>query len=115
MRTATKKRLLDAIEACEMIERRTAGLDFAAFVGDGSIRDGVVFRLLVIGEALNAIRRTDPTTAGLVPGLEMIVAMRHRLVHAYAEIDDRIVWDAATELGPLHERLVDLLGERPTA
>ncbi len=47
--------------------------------------------------------------------LDQIVAMRHRVIHAYADIDDEIVWDAISRLGPLHQQLAALLGERPEA
>ncbi len=114
MTDETRKRLLDAIEACDMIGRRTAGLDLAAFERDDTVRDAVVFRLMVIGEALNWLRRCDPTAAGRVPDLERIVAMRHRLVHNYGEIDDELVWAAVnSRLGPLRDRLVALLGKFP--
>ncbi len=97
-----------------MIDLRIAGLDLDTFERADTVRDAVVSRLLVIGEALNWIRRHDPATVQGVPHLDEIVAMRHRLVHAYAEIDDEIVWDAAvSKLGPLRERLDALLGERP--
>ncbi len=49
MRLETKKRLLDAIEACEAIERRTTGMSLAAFLGNDTVRDVMLFRLLVIG------------------------------------------------------------------
>jgi uncharacterized protein with HEPN domain len=55
----------------------------------------------IVGEAAS---QTTPATRSLLPNIPWpsIVAMRHRLVHAYFDIDHDRVWDTiVTELPPL--------------
>ena len=41
-----------------------------------------------------------------------IVAFRNLLIHGYASVDDRLVWDTATQrIDPLINDLTELLGE----
>jgi uncharacterized protein with HEPN domain len=109
MTDETRQRLLDDIEACELIEQRSRGLNFAEFERNDVVRDAIAFRFVVLGEALNWIRRFDPETAGRIPRLGRIVGIRHRIVHAYDDIDHAIVWDViVTRLAPLRSRLAAL-------
>ncbi len=93
MTNETNRRLHDALLVCQAIGRSTAGLNFAAFLDDEDVRDAVVYRLIVLGEALNRLARIDPETAARIPDLRRIVATRNRVVHAYHDVDDEIVWD----------------------
>jgi uncharacterized protein with HEPN domain len=45
--------------------------------------------LIIIGEALNQIRKEDEI---LITNTDEIVGFRNRLVHAYDLIDSNIVW-----------------------
>lgn len=69
MTNETRDRLLDALDAMDAIARSTAGMDFAAFVGNVDVRDATAYRLIVLGEALNRIGRKDPATAERIPDL----------------------------------------------
>ena len=42
------------------------------------------------------LRSADPETATAIPDLVRIIGMRNVLAHAYAVVDDRVVWEAAT-------------------
>ena len=66
----------------------------------------------IIGEALSRLRRIDPDTAGLIPNLSNIVGFRNILVHAYIDIGDRVVWDAASQRAPeLLSLVINLIGD----
>ncbi len=47
----------------------------------------------IIGEALAQLARVDAALAEKITDFRGIVAFRNILVHAYAQIDDRLVWD----------------------
>ena len=58
------------------------------------------------------MRKLDESLAEQVVDIERIVAFRNLLIHGYASIDDRLVWDIACHrIGPLIENLTDMLGE----
>jgi uncharacterized protein with HEPN domain len=64
-------------------------------------------------KALSQLSREDPDTAGKIPDLARIVAFRNVLIHAYASVDDELVWSVATEkVAALVASLNELLGER---
>ncbi len=46
----------------------------------------------IIGEALAQLTRVDAVIAVQITECRSIVAFRNILVHAYAQVDDRIVW-----------------------
>lgn len=54
----------------------------------------------LVGEALNNLRKVDPETASLVPDIHKIIGMRNVLVHVYTEVNNTIVWLAATKAIP---------------
>ena len=47
----------------------------------------------IVGEALAQLARNDPGTASQFSEYKRIIAFRNVLIHGYAEIDHRIVWD----------------------
>jgi uncharacterized protein with HEPN domain len=112
MENETRQRLHDALIACRAISRYTAGLDFAAYMRDELVRDGVERRFGIIGEALNRAEMLEPVLAEQIPELRQIVGLRNRLIHGYDAVDDEIVWNLVQhELPLLRARLAALLGE----
>jgi uncharacterized protein with HEPN domain len=66
----------------------------------------------IVGEALNRLRRIDPATASRIPKLANAVGLRNVLIHGYAEIIDRRVFDTAVkDLPELLEVLTTLMDE----
>ena len=64
----------------------------------------------IVGQALGQLGRAEPDLAARVPDLPRIVAFRNVIIHGYAAIDDRLVWEVATErTAPLVAVLDDLL------
>ncbi len=64
---------------------------------------GLVKAVEIIGEAASVL---DSSVRDAVPAVPwpQIIAMRHRLVHAYFDIDLDIVWATATKAVPQLER-----------
>ena len=57
------------------------------------LQSAVERQLEVLGEALTVLRRIDPVVASTIPDLNRAVVLRNVLIHGYATVDHRIVWD----------------------
>ena len=63
-------------------------------------------------EALVQLSRLDEAIAARITEYRRIIAFRNILVHAYAQVDDRLVWDIVeTSLPPLRREAAALLKE----
>ena len=62
---------------------------------------------------LNKLRQADPQLAAKITDIGRIVAFRNVLIHGYATVDDRLVWEIATErIQQLVDTLSNLLKEQ---
>ncbi len=112
MRRSAPVLLADAIEAVDSIATITAGLSVDEYRGSRLHRAAVERELLIIGEALGALRSADPALADRIPDLRRVVGLRNRLAHAYDVIDDGIVFGVATTDVPrLRSTLAALLDD----
>jgi len=101
--------LLDMQEAIGRVLRYTEGFDEASFLREEQTIDSVVRNIQIIGEAAFRINRTFRDAHAEIewPG---IIGMRHRLVHDYFEVEERIIWRVVeTKLPPLLEQLKKIL------
>ena len=58
------------------------------------------------------LAKVDETTAVRISHYQRIIAFRNVLMHGYADIDDRLVWDVLeTDLSTLSHEVTDLLKE----
>lgn len=106
--------LWDARRAAERISRFTAGRSIDDYLNDDMLRAAVERQFEIIGEALAGLRRIEPTLAAQLPHVQQIIAFRNVLIHGYASIDDRIVWDTVQDdLPGLQAALTTLLGSAP--
>ena len=65
-------------------------------------RSAIERQLEILGEALLQLRKVDPETAARIPELHRAVALRHVLIHGYANVDNNIVWGVVRQhLDPL--------------
>jgi uncharacterized protein with HEPN domain len=63
----------------------------------------------IIGEALSQLAKVDATLAAQISEHQRIIAFRNILIHAYAEVDNRIVWDVIqTKLPTLLQQTTNL-------
>ena len=93
MRIESKKYLYDIVHAAELAVGFVAGKSFTDYEADPMLRSAVERQLEIVGEALAQLAKTDPTVASEIREYQRIIAFRNILIHGYAEIDHRIVWN----------------------
>lgn len=102
--------LWDAREAATKAASVAQGHEQAEYLGDWVLQAAVERQLEILGEALKNLRSADAETAARIPNVHAIIATRNILVHAYAQVDQRRVWEILTDdlpdLIPLLEGLL---------
>jgi uncharacterized protein with HEPN domain len=96
MRLEVKKYLYDIHQAAELIDQFTASKNFVDYQQEPMLRLAVERAFAIIGEALSRLAKLDATLTAQITEYQRIIAFRNILIHAYAEVDDRIVWDLIT-------------------
>ena len=103
------------ILAAEESTAAVAAVDLEAFTADRKLQKAVMRDLMVIGEAAQQLPEELRSLAGDVPWRK-IIALRHRLVHAYFGIDLAMVHETARlrvpELLPTLRELLRRVEER---
>jgi uncharacterized protein with HEPN domain len=101
--------LKDILSACRKIEAIVAATSEHSFLKDEVLSAAVLHHLTVIGEAIARLSVELRERHPEVPWRQ-IIAVRHRIVHAYFDLDWQILWDAATDDIPeLRRRVLDIL------
>ena len=69
-----------------------------AFDAESSIRDAILYQIVIIGEAAKATIAADPSIATEIREVEwsLLARMRDRITHHYWGTDYEIVWSTAT-------------------
>lgn len=112
MRPDARTYLWDGLDAARKIGRFSAGRSYDEYVSDELLRSAVERQFEIIGEALNQLSKWFPDIATQIPDLARIVAFRNVLIHAYASVDDAVVWQVCTDRLPkLTHQLERLLNE----
>lgn len=76
------------------------------------LRAAVEREFEVIGEALAQLHKTDPSLASRITDLRRIVNFRNLLIHGYADVDDKLVWNIVeTKLPTLKREIESLLSD----
>jgi len=102
--TNIQNMLHNILVAIERIESHVRSAESPA-----SVEDGIIFNLIVTGEAASKLPEDFKNSHKDIPWQDMI-GMRHRLVHAYFTIDPRTVWDTVhNDLPVLKEKLTAIL------
>jgi uncharacterized protein with HEPN domain len=109
MRPDSAKYLYDILQAADSIAQFTAGCDLKRYAGDPLRRSAVERQFEIVGEALAQLSRRDPETAAHVTERARIIAFRNILIHGYAQVDSRLVWDVVTTDLPVLRREVAAL------
>ena len=89
-------RVRHMIEAAEAVRSFIAGRKLIDLDGDRMLLFALVRAIEIIGEAASKLGPEARAAMPSVPWVS-VVAMRHRLVHAYFDIDRTILWKTATE------------------
>lgn len=77
------------------------------------LRSAVERQLEIVGEALAQLARIDLAVASKIGEYQRIIAFRNILIHGYAEIDHRIVWNVLElKLPVVLQQARILLGEQ---
>ena len=92
MNNESRRRLLDAQKACELIRRFTAGHTFEEYDVDVLLSSAVERQFKIVGEALKLADSADETVADRVPDLRRIVGLRNRIIHGYDAVDNLVIW-----------------------
>jgi uncharacterized protein with HEPN domain len=113
MRLEARKYLYDIQDAAGLAAQFTAGKSFADYQVDPMLRLAVERAFSIIGEALVQLARVDSGLAAAISDSRNIIAFRNILIHAYANVDDRIVWDIVEYKLPVLIREVAELMKQP--
>ena len=99
MKPDDRVRLNHILDALGHAIQYTAGRQREDLDGDAMLRFALLYAVQIVGEAASRISLETRDQYLDVPWA-VIVAMRNRLVHAYADIDHDILWTTATEAVP---------------
>ena len=117
MRLEIAKYLFDIQRAANALSDFVAGRDLDSYLTDAMLRAAVERQFEIIGEALSQLARRYAPMAERIDGYRRIIAFRNILIHGYADVDDRLVWDIVqTRLPTLRTQIDGLLASfRPEA
>lgn len=86
-----RKFLADILAAIDLIEIFIEDTpNFNSYIKDLKTQSAVERQLVIVGEALNKLKQSDPDV--LIHKDHHIIGFRNRLVHGYDSIDNTIVW-----------------------
>ena len=107
--------LTHILEAIKKIDKYTKGLNYAAFLTDDLVQDGVIRQLEIIGEASKKLSVATRTLAPDLPW-EDIAGMRDVLMHQYFGVDLSAVWDTVRQdLPTFKDKISNLINSLPPA
>ena len=109
MRLEATKYLEDVRQAAGQVLDFTRDKTWDDYAQDGLLRAGVERQFQIIGEALNQLRRVQPDVVPRISHFKRIIAFRNILIHAYAIVDDRVVWDIVQTNLPLLAQEIEVL------
>jgi uncharacterized protein with HEPN domain len=94
-----KMLLEDILDAIEGIERFIAGISEEQYYKDEKTQAAVERYLEILGEAANKLPQEIYTSS---PEIEWnkVIAVRNRIIHAYFDVNDKIIWEIAVNFLP---------------
>ncbi len=93
MRHERKKLLYDVQKAAEKLSGFILGKSFTDYESDDLLRSGVERQFEIMGEALNQLSKVDLEVVAQITDYRKIISFRNILIHGYADIDNRLVWN----------------------
>lgn len=95
------KRLSDMLSAADVAVNRSKNMSFEKFVEDDLIYEGFVRKIQIIGEAAYQLRRTHPNALNDIDlPWNVMIGMRHKIVHDYGDILPSIIYATTQESLP---------------
>jgi uncharacterized protein with HEPN domain len=89
------QRLRHMLDAAEEVMEFTAGKTYDDLLADRALQHICLHCLQIMGEAANSIEPDFRDAHAEIPW-RPIIAMRHRLIHGYFDVELSIVWDTVT-------------------
>jgi uncharacterized protein with HEPN domain len=109
MQLEARKHLYDIQQAAALIAQFTADHGFDDYERDAMLRAAVEREFEIVGEALVRLSRLDEALAARISEYRRIIAFRNVLIHSYADVDHRLVWDVVQTKLPVLRRQIDAL------
>ena len=81
-------------------ERWATEKRFEDYITDDLLRSAVERQFEIIGEALGQLGNVAPDQLKQISDAGKVIAFRNILIHGYAVIDDRVVWDIIQTKSP---------------
>ena len=112
MQPEAKKYLEDIRQAVVRIQDFVGDGTWDDYEADALLRSAVERQFEIIGEALSQLSRVASEVSEKITNHRRIIAFRNILIHGYAVIDDRVVWDVVQkDLRILDQEVRTLLGQ----
>ena len=110
MRLESRKYLFDIQQAVKLLREFTSAKALSDYEADAMLRAAVEREFEIIGEAMAQLARADKTVVTRISKYQRIIAFRNILIHGYADVDDKLVWDVVeTNLSTLSDEIEVLL------
>lgn len=93
MKLEALKYLYDIQSAADLLSDFTSGKTFADYEANTLLRSAVERQFGIIEEAMAQLARIDEPTVSGISHYQHIIAFRNVLIHGYADVDDRLVWN----------------------
>ena len=97
--------LWDMLDAAQMVEHLSSGMDFAQYSNDRRTQLAVERSLEIIGEAAGKVSASFQNSHPEIPWRQ-IIGQRNVLIHEYGEIKQERIWKVVRENIP---QLIELL------
>jgi len=107
-----KKYLCDMLDRGQFVNQLLSDRTLENLESDRVLRSAVERELMVLGEALYQLHQIAPEVAQQIDRWRSIIGFRHVLVHGYAALDLRTMWDAIkNDLPSLIQQIEPMLEE----
>lgn len=105
------KYLQDVHDAVDALLQMTQGKSFQDYTSDVTLRYAVERAFIIIGEAMLQASKLDPNLGKSISALRQIIGFRNVLVHGYAVVQHKTVWETVdNDVATLKQQVDTLLG-----
>jgi uncharacterized protein with HEPN domain len=92
-----------------LLSEFTNGKALADYEREPMLRAAVERKFEIIGETLAQLAKSDGEIVGGITEYQRIIAFRNILIHGYADVVDRLVWDVIEKKLPILSQEVEIL------